>query len=76
MKKLLTYFIGGSFILLAVGTMTGCAEQIISIPGTLVDGTVGVVKSVWHLATDWIPGVGPSEVIATPVVEPTVTVVE
>ena len=63
MKKLLTYFIGGSFILLSVGTMTGCAEQIISIPGTLVDGTVGVVKSVWHLATDWIPGVGPSEVV-------------
>jgi hypothetical protein len=58
MKKLLTYFIGGSFILLVVGTMSGCAEQIIAIPGTIVDGTIGVVKSVWHLATDWIPGVG------------------
>jgi len=59
MKKLLTYVIGGGIILLTVGTMSGCAEQIISIPGTLVDGTIGVVKSVWHLATDWIPGVGP-----------------
>ena len=63
MKKLLTYFIEGSIILLTVGTMSGCAEQIISIPGTLVEGSVNVVKSVWHLATDWIPGVGASAVV-------------
>jgi|TARA_B110001454_G_scaffold207101_1_gene218166 hypothetical protein len=57
MKKLLTYVIVSAFVVLTLGT-AGCAEQIMAIPGTLVEGTVNVVSSVWHLATDWIPGVG------------------
>ena len=63
MKKLLTYVIGGGFVLLTVGTMSGCAEQVMAIPGTLIEGTGNVISSVWHLATDWIPGVGPTEVL-------------
>ena len=44
-------------------TVSGCAEQVMAIPGTLIEGTGNVISSVWHLATDWIPGVGPTEVI-------------
>jgi len=59
MNRLSTYGIAAGLVVLTLG-MSGCAEQIIAIPGTLVEGTVDVVQSVWHLATDWIPGVGNS----------------
>jgi hypothetical protein len=59
MKKLLTYVIVSGILL----TVSGCAEQVMAIPGTLIEGTGNVISSVWHLATDWIPGVGPTEVI-------------
>jgi len=59
MKKLLTYVIVVGMIL----GVSGCAEQVMAIPGTLIEGTGNVISSVWHLATDWIPGVGPTEVI-------------
>jgi hypothetical protein len=59
MKKLLTYVIVSGILL----TVSGCAEQVMAIPGTLIEGTGNVISSVWHLATDWIPGVGPTEVL-------------
>ena len=51
MKKLLTYVIVSGILL----TVSGCAEQVMAIPGTLIEGTGNVISSVWHLATDWIP---------------------
>jgi|TARA_B100001105_G_scaffold33542_1_gene23429 hypothetical protein len=59
MKKLLTIVIVAGMIL----GVSGCAEQVMAIPGTLIEGTGNVISSVWHLATDWIPGVGPTEVL-------------
>tara|TARA_Y100001949_G_C15794414_1_gene246444 strand:+ start:201 stop:350 length:150 start_codon:yes stop_codon:yes gene_type:complete len=41
-------------IILTLG-VSGCAEQVMAIPGTLIEGTGNVIQSVWHLATDWIP---------------------
>jgi len=54
MNKLLTYVIVTGMIILTLG-VSGCAEQVMAIPGTLIEGTGNVISSVWHLATDWIP---------------------
>ena len=60
----------------------GCASELLSsaiaIPGTVVDAVGSVGSATWNLLTGWIPGSGGEtiEVITTPVVEPTVTVVE
>ncbi|SVB70487.1 uncharacterized protein METZ01_LOCUS223341 [marine metagenome] len=54
MNKLLTYVIVTGMIILTLG-VSGCAEQVMAIPGTLIEGTGNVIQSVWHLATDWIP---------------------
>ena len=63
-------------------TLGGCATEFVSsaiaIPGTVVDAVGSVGSATWNLLTGWIPGSGGEtiEVITTPVVEPTVTVVE
>jgi len=59
MNRLLAYVIVSA---LTEVTLSGCAEQVLAIPGTLVEGTGNVISSVWHLATDWIPGIEVTEV--------------
>tara|TARA_Y100001949_G_scaffold167704_1_gene165654 strand:+ start:920 stop:1108 length:189 start_codon:yes stop_codon:yes gene_type:complete len=60
MNKLLTYVIVIGMVVLTLG-VSGCAEQVMAIPGTIIEGTGNVISSVWHLATDWIPGVGSTD---------------
>jgi hypothetical protein len=36
----------------------GCAEQILAVPGMVVNTVGSVTSSVWDLLTGWLPGSG------------------
>jgi len=36
----------------------GCAEQILAVPGMVVNTVGNVTSSVWDLLTGWLPGSG------------------
>tara|TARA_B100000959_G_scaffold102609_1_gene108205 strand:+ start:239 stop:406 length:168 start_codon:yes stop_codon:yes gene_type:complete len=41
----------------------GCAEQILAVPGAVVNTVGDVTSSLWDLMTGWLPG-GSEEVVS------------